>query len=74
MFGSSPPIITWFQTAMENKFTIIIKLNVDSFLGMQLSRNRTCQTRSLSQPGYIANLMSRFNINISKLIHYLRHV
>jgi hypothetical protein len=53
---------------MENKFTI--KLNVDSFLGMQISRNRKCQTISLSQLGYITNLMSRFNMNISNLIHY----
>jgi hypothetical protein len=37
---------------------------------MQISRNRTHKTISLSQPGYIANLMSRFNINISNIIHY----
>ena len=55
---------------MENKFTITIKFNVESFLGMQNSRNRTSKTISLSQPRYIDNLMSRFNIIICTLIHY----
>ena len=32
---------------MENKFTITIKLNVDSFLGMQISHNRKSKTISL---------------------------
>jgi len=63
--GASSSIITWFQNEMEHKFiiTITIKFNVESFLGMQC--NRECQAISLSQPGYIANLMYRFNINIS---------
>jgi hypothetical protein len=37
---------------------------------MQISRNRTNQTISLSQHGYIAHLMSRFNINLSNLLYY----
>ena len=55
---------------METEVTITIKLNVESFLSMQISRDRTNHTISLSQPGYIAHLMSRFNINLSNLLHY----
>ena len=48
---------------MTSKFTITIKDNVDSFLGMQISRNRDNKTISLSQPGYIESILSKFNTN-----------
>jgi hypothetical protein len=63
-------IIDWFQTQMSSKFTITIKTVVDSFLGMQITRNRSNKTISLSQPGYITSLMTRFNINTDSTIHY----
>jgi hypothetical protein len=68
--GTSTSIIKWFQDQMASKFSITIKSNVDSFLGMQISRNRPSKTLSLSQPGYILNLMSRFNIDTTTTIHY----
>jgi hypothetical protein len=47
---------------MESKFTITIKTNVDSFLGMSISRDRDNKIISLSQPGYIDSILSKFNI------------
>ena len=61
--GSTPTIIHWFTSQMTSKFTITIKDNVDSFLGMQISRNRDNKTISLSQPGYIESILSKFNTN-----------
>jgi hypothetical protein len=63
--GTDPEIINWFKEQLSNHFTITIKSSVDSFLGMQISHNISARTISLSQPGYITNLMTRFNIDIN---------
>jgi hypothetical protein len=68
--SKSMPLIEWFHGSMSTQFSITIKLNVDSFLGMQISRNRISKTISLSQPGYISTLMERFNIDITSTNSY----
>jgi len=55
-------IIQWFQSILSNKFSITIKSDVESFLGMHATRNRSLKSISLSQPGYISSLMSRLQI------------
>ena len=51
-------IIHWFKEKSSSHFSITIKSSVDSFLGMKVSHNRlSLDTISLSQPGYIVNLM-----------------
>ena len=61
--GTDPQIINWFKEQLSSHFTITIKSSVDSFLGMQISHNISARTISLSQPGYIVNLMTRFGID-----------
>jgi hypothetical protein len=68
--SKSQNLIQWFHREMSTQFSITIKLNVDSFLGMQISRNRISKTISLSQPGYISTLMEKFNIDINSSNSY----
>jgi hypothetical protein len=58
--SKSMHLIEWFQHEMSTHFSITIKLSVDSFLGMKISRNRLSKTISLSQPGYISNLTFQY--------------
>jgi hypothetical protein len=64
--GSETTIITWFQNQMKKQFTITVQPEVTSFLGMQITRNLNTRCISLSQPGYISALISRFNPDISQ--------
>ena len=65
--GTDPGIINWFKEQLSSHFTvtITIKSSVDSSLGMQLSHNISSRTISLTQPGYLINLMTRFGIDTS---------
>ena len=58
-------LINWFRTELAKQFSITIKINVDSFLGMQIFRDRSAKLISLSQPGYISSLMDKFKIDIN---------
>ena len=58
-------LINWFRTELANQFSITIKLDVDSFLGMQIFRDRSSKLISLSQPGYISTLMDKFKIDVT---------
>jgi hypothetical protein len=68
--GTSTSIISWFQNQLSTKFSITIKPTIDSFLGMQITRDRSNKSLSLSQPGYISQLMSKFNVNTTSTTHY----
>ena len=68
--GTNSSIIHWFQSILSNKFSITIKSDVESFLGMHVTRNRDLKSISLSQPGYISSLMSRFQIQPSSTVSY----
>ena len=50
--GTSTSIIQWFQSLLSEKFSITIKSDVESFLGMHVTRNWSSKSISLSQPGY----------------------
>ena len=63
--GTSTSIIQWFQSLLSEIFSITIKSDVESFLGMNVTRNRSTKCVSLSQPGYISSLMSRFQVKTS---------
>jgi len=63
-------LITWFRTKLANQFSITIKINVDSFFGMQIFRDRSAKLISLSQPGYILNLMEKIKIDIYSKISF----
>jgi len=68
--STSMDLITWFRTELANRFSITIKLNVDSFLGMQIFRDRSAKLISLSQPGYISTLIQKFKIDITSKTSY----
>jgi len=68
--SNSQDLITWFRSELANQFSITIKLNVYSFLGMQIYRDRSAKLISLSQPGYISTLMEKFKIDISSKSSY----
>ena len=42
--STSMDLITWFRTELANQFSITIKINVDSFLGMQIFRDRSANS------------------------------
>ena len=68
--STSMDLITWFRTELANRFSITIKLNVNSFLGMQIFRDRSAKIISLSQPGYISTSMEKFKIDIYSKTSY----
>ena len=68
--GSSTSIIQWFQSLLSEKFSITIKSDVESFLGMYVTRHRSTECISLSQPGYTSSLISRFQVNTSSYSSY----
>ena len=68
--GTSMDLISWFRTKLANQFSITIKINVDSFLGMQIYRDRSAKLISLSQPGYISTIMDKFKIDINSKTSY----
>ena len=44
--GTNSSIIQWFQSILSNQFSIIIKSDVESFLGMDVTRNRSINNQS----------------------------
>jgi len=60
--GSTMNITTWFHQQLSNYFSITINLKISSFLGMQIDHDITNKIITISQPGYINTLLTRFNI------------
>ena len=63
--GDSKSLIQWFQSLLSEKFSITIKSDVESSLGIHVTRNHSTKCISLSQPGYISSLISRFQVDTS---------
>jgi hypothetical protein len=63
--GSTNSIIEWFHQSFSDKFTITFNLEVNSFLGMQLTVNKQLKLITLEQQGYIDHLINRFKIDIT---------
>jgi hypothetical protein len=68
--GSSNIIIHWFRDEFSKSFTITFNQTVSSFLGMQLIIDRPAKTITLEQQGYIDHLISRFNIDTTKVLTF----
>ena len=68
--STSMDLIDWFHDELARKFSITIKVNVDSFLGIQIFCNRSSKIISLSQPGYISAFMDKFKIDTTSTTSY----
>ena len=69
--GTNTSLVQWFQSLLSEKFsiTINIKSDVESFLGMHVTRNRSIKCISIWL--YLSlNIMSRFQVNNSSISSY----
>jgi len=55
-------IVSWFHKELSNYFSIMINLQINSFLGMQIDHDVTNKIITISQPGYVTTLLQRLNI------------
>ena len=60
--GSTITINSWFHQQLSNYFSITINLKISSFLGMQIDHDVPNKIITISQPGYINTILTRFNI------------
>jgi hypothetical protein len=60
--GSTTNITTWFHQKISKCFSITIFLKISSFLGMQIDHDVPNKIITISQPGYINTILTRFNI------------
>jgi hypothetical protein len=60
--GSTITITSWFHQQLSKYFTITINLKISSFLGMQIDHDVPNKIITISQPGYINTILTRFNI------------
>jgi hypothetical protein len=54
-----------FNDQLSKYYEISINDPLDSYLGMDIKRNRENQTITISQPGYINRILDRFNVQDS---------
>ena len=63
--GTNSEITSWFHQTISKYFTIMINSSIRSFLGMQVEHYLNNKIITISQPGYLATLLERFQIDIS---------
>ena len=61
--GTNSEITSWFH--QTTYFTITINSSIRSLLGMQVEHDLNNKIITISQPGYVATLLERFQIDIS---------
>jgi hypothetical protein len=54
-----------FNLDLSKFYEISINDPLDSYLGMQITRDRECRTITISQPGYVSRILTKFNVRES---------
>jgi hypothetical protein len=60
--GSTTETLDWFNEEVKKRYTITVNRPLDSYLGMNISRDWEKKTITVNQPGYIDKIVERFGI------------
>ena len=66
--GSSPELIKFFKAKLNDCYALTDLGPVQWLLGIKVTRNHEARTISLSQEGYIASILERFNLQDAKAV------
>ena len=61
--GTNADITSWFHQTISTYFTITINSSIRSFIDKQVDHDLNNKIITISQPGYVATILDRFNIN-----------
>jgi hypothetical protein len=62
LIGKSTELITGMKKMLSDRFEVTDLGELNYFLGIEVHRDRTKRTITLSQPKYITNILERFNM------------
>ena len=59
-----------FKKSMHDKFEIVDKKDIETYLGIQVERDRTTKTLKIHQEGYVNDVLAAMGINIDDKLKY----